>query len=198
MKKLLIIPLIASLFFLSGCFGGDETDENTETPVDEPRIESNNNFDGGEFTLNIPEEWEIIEKKDFTSDIPNGTEIVIKNNIKNPLFTANANVTKNSLTSIVSSKDYALQAASNLKTSLLNFREMNREDVKVLVDGREVDTLYMAFEGKQDQYGNPVQFLQTYAVKGHFGYIVTGAFAPSEEELVVKKVDDIVRSLEVK
>ena len=191
---------LASMVFLAGCFGGDEEvveEENTESEI-EAQDTSGNNFEGPDFTIFAPEEWEVIKKEDFTSDVPAGTVVVFRNNVKNDQFTANANITKNTIPGTITSGDYAKQAISNLKASMFNFKEIKRESTVINVDGKGVSTIYLAFEGKRKENENTVQFLQKYAVKGHIGYIITGAFLGSEEELVVKKVDAMVRSFEVR
>lgn len=196
-KKILILMYVMTMLFaFTGCFGS--SDEATEdTDKEQTQETSKNNFKGIDFSIYVPEEWETIEKKDFTSDIPQGTEIVFRNNVKNENFTANVNITKNALQNPISPEDYAKQAISNIKASMYNFSEVKRETLKIKVAEKETETLYLAFEGKRNENENTVQFLQIYATKGHVGYIVTGAFSKGEEELVVKKVDAMVRSFEV-
>ena len=196
-RKILIAVLLGtSMLFVTGCFES-ETPDTTEP--DTSQEQSQNNYQGADFSIYVPEAWEKIEKKDFTSEIPAGTEIVFRNNVKNEDFTANVNITKNTtLTNPISSADYAKQAVSNLKASMFNFNEIKRETAKILIGGTETETIYLAFEGKRNENENQVQFLQIYATKGQAGYIVTGAFSETEEELVVKKVDAMVRSFEVK
>ena len=90
-RKILIAVLLGtSLLFVTGCFES-ETPDTTEP--DTSQEQSQNNHQGADFSIYVPEAWEKIEKKILRQKSA-GTEIVFRNNVKNEDFTANVNITK--------------------------------------------------------------------------------------------------------
>ena len=189
-KMLVMLMIVFSGLSLTGCFnfGGD-----TAATVDaRSRV-----YESDEFTITIPREWEVIEKNQFTSNIPKETEVVFRNNVKNETFTATTQVLKKPLQEEVSTLDYA-RMVINRQQDLYDFRELAREEVKMKIDGREENSYLIRFEGRKAPKEKLVRYSQVYAVKGKNAYIVLAAYAPQENESVVKTMEDIVKSLSVK
>lgn len=191
-KKLLGVTLITlTLAALTGC--GTSTTQQQATPDEKSRI-----IDTPEYTLRIPREWSVIEPKDFTSDVPQETALVVRNNVKNETFTANVNIIRRSLQTTQETLDYAKEVINRQKTGLLNYKEDKRDVSKMTIGGKQVDSYVVTFEGKKDAQSDQLKFVQTYAVKGTYGYIVTGSYSLQETSDNMNAVETIVKSFSLK
>lgn len=189
-KKIAFIPLLLMTLMLSGCFG--EKEEKKVEDVTEKTYETST------FSIKIPKEWEVIEKKDFTSEIPPETEVVFRNNIKHEEFTANVNVTHNLLTQDKSSLDYGKQIIANQKASLLDYKELNRQEIEIQKGDQKEKTVLIFFEGKRLATDKLLRFMQIYGVKGRDAYIATAALRPDEDPGVSKALEKMLRSFSLK
>jgi hypothetical protein len=187
---LAIIPLV----LLGGCFnfGGDNTG-GTKTSDQNSKL-----YDTTAFTISVPKDWEVIDKKDFTSDVPAETYVVFRNNVKNETFTSNIVIVDNKLQEPLSSLEYAKRVINRQKTGLYNYTESRKEDFKISVGDKTDDTYFVLFEAKKSQDEKNVRYLQTYAVKGNDAFIVTGAVSPQEDDTVVKMIEDAVKTFKLK
>ena len=109
-KRLLILCL--STVFLTSC-GGDESGNDVDlTEVGKTLYETS------DFSIQVPKEWETVEKSSYPSNVPAQTQIDFRNNIKNEIFTANISISKKELPENISSEDFA-------KSSLGSFKKLN-------------------------------------------------------------------------
>jgi len=181
MKKISIYFLTLTLLLsLGGCFNfGDE--ETTTTPE-----EGYSTYKTDNFSINVPEKWEVIGQNEFTSDVPDVTVAVFRNNVKNETFTANVNIVSKQLQNPVSTIEYAKMVINRESSGLVGYNELTKETVFINIDGKETDTLLNRFEAKKTANENTVRYIQTYGVKGDTGFIVTGAVSPANPKVFCK------------
>ena len=195
-KSILKITLIVVLpLILAGCFGGG--DDNGEDRDTEPKAKIRV-FETGEFSVDVPFDWEVITPKDFTSEVPPNTTVAFRNNVKNANFTANLTVVHNTLPSSVSSVDHAKGLLQRHVLSLVNFSEISRTDVEVPAGGTAYPSLLVVFQGKESEDSMPKEFLQMSVVKGKEAYIITGAYLIDENQTVKDSLVEAIKSLKVK
>ena len=191
-KYTLQILLIVSVLSLGGCFGGGD-----EPDTEEPSDTGFTTYATDRFEIDVPNEWEVIDRKDFTSDVPNETVVVFRNNVKNETFTANVNIVANKLQEPVSSLEYAKLVNNRQKSGLIDYSEKSKDETTIRIGDQEVDTFLTAFEARLRTDDNLVKYIQTFGVQGSTAYIVSGAVSPSESESVVQKVEKIVKSFRI-
>lgn len=151
-----------------------------------------------EYQVTIPKAWNIIKKSDFTSDVPGNAEVVFQANRKNEVFLTNVNIVKNNLSQTLSSVDYGKIVLANQKNTLQNYVEKNREEFDTTIKGNKQRILLVKFEGKRTTTDPLLTFAQAYFVNDRTAYIITGAYASSEDPDVQKEADAIVRSFSIK
>ncbi|MBD3156772.1 hypothetical protein GF369_02990 [Candidatus Peregrinibacteria bacterium] len=192
MKRYTIaLCMIFSLIFLTGCFGS--SDDAAET-----QLENFSVYKAPTFSISVPQQWQTIEPKDFSRDIPQETQIIFRDHIQNDIFTANANVTKRILTQPISSVEYGKSMVNENKESLLNFKEISRdEEFNIAIGGQMQKTLLVMFEGKENESEPTIRIVQTYAVNGSDAYTVTAAYRTDASELQVEEAKNIVKSFKV-
>jgi len=190
-RSLSIIFLSLLVLSLGGCFNfGGSTTKSEDA--------RNQTYENSEISIQIPKEWETIEKKDFTSDVPAVTLVVFRNNVKNETFTANVNIVSNPLQETVDSVEYAKLVYNRQKNGLYDFQELKREDLKIKIGGKDTATTYLVFTAKKATDQPDVKYLQVYAVKNNLAYIVTGAVSPKENDVTVQTIESIVKSFQLK
>jgi len=186
------LTLIFSLFSLTGCFGSD-------APAETSQLQNFRVYTAPTFSMSVPNQWQTIEPKDFSSDVPQETQIVFRDNVQNDIFTSNANVTKRLLTQQTNSLDYGKSMMNENKGSLLNFKEISRdEDFNIAIGGQVQKTLLVLFEGKENEAEPTIRVVQTYAVNGIDAYTITAAYLPDSTELDAENAKNIVKSFKVK
>ena len=183
--------LISTLILLSGCSGNGNQNDKSST-------EKMQVYETEYVTMSYPQDWEIMESKDFPTGTPPSTIVIFKANIKNELFIANVNVAHGNLPQSVNPGDYAKQVIANQKATLQNYKELNREEVQISINGNPVNVTVAAFEGKRIATDPIIRFIQLYAVKDTQTYIATAAMLPTEEQSVQYAAEDIVKSLNIK
>ncbi len=189
----ILVASALSIFTLSGCFSFGDSSQ-TPKPADETTVL----YETGQFSIRIPKSWEVIDSKDFTSEVPRETVVVFRNNVKNENFTANINIVRNELQEPISTLDYAKMVLNRQKTGLYNYKESRREDTSMTIGGAATSTFFTLFEAKKTTDDKSVRYLQTYGVKAEYAYIVTGAVSPSENENMVKTMEDTIKSFQLK
>lgn len=196
MKKIyfsLIIP-----FLLAGCFGGSED----LTPSDK-KTEGFHSYSTGEFSMQIPDEWEVVTAEKFQSNVPQNTLIAFRNNVKDEKFTANVVVIKNDLPQeqTLSSLDYAKSLHQKMSQDLSSYVEIAVEQMKIFVDGKENETVFLYALGREQPESEIKKFIQISAVKGKTAYIALGSMLSTENEMntaLTEKIVTMIRSFEVK
>lgn len=183
-----------TIIFLSGC-GGSGDGNDTDTPSVEKDSQT---FETSEISIQFPKGWEIITAKDFTSEVPVGTIVGFRSPIKNETFTTNFSVLRNELPEKVETMDYAKGLLQKQSSSLIDFQELGREEVKIKVGAQATKTLMTHFQGKEMADADAKEFFQISAVKEKTAYIATAAFLLSEDEGMKKVVRSALQSLVIK
>ncbi len=191
-KKIMILGLMSVL--LTGCFGSsDGGGGDTLTLEAGEKLYSQSNF-----SIIIPQDWDVIESKDFTSNVPSGTVVDFRNNIKNEIFTANVHISIETLDEKTTSSDFAKSSKSKISTSLLSFTEIGNENVEFPYGETALEAIVLEFSGKKSADEPVIQFKQLYVVNKGIGYIVTAGFLPEEDQTVVKYIDRMLNSFSLK
>jgi hypothetical protein len=191
MKKLLI--LLAVPLILSGCLGiGEEEGATGEPTAGEIKYNHTN------FSISIPQDWEIIEEADFTSNIP--TEIIVdfRNNIKSEIFTANLNVSAINVEEGISASDLAINSKTKAEDSLVSFEGISSEKIDVPYGEGFVNGERIIFSGKKNASDPIIYFEQIYVIRNGVGYVVTAASLPEENETVVNYLNRMLNSFALK
>jgi len=192
-RKVSILVILFSLFAFTGCFDNNNPENTTS------QLKNFTTYNAPNFSISIPNQWQIIEPKDFSSEIPKETQIIFRDNIQSSSFTANANVTKRILTKPISSLEYGKQVLNENKKSLLNFKEISRdEEFNIIIGGQTQKTLFVLFEGKENEVKPTIRIAQTYAVNSSDAYTITAAYLPESLELQSETASNIVKSFKIK
>ena len=179
-NKLIVLSII--LLTLSAC--------GTSDPV---AVENPNDFISNEnFSIKIPQDWEVLRTTDFPASVPKETIAVVKNKIKSHTFTANVNIAQITVAKETTAMDIAKGTKAKIKTSLLNYKEISESTDEELT---KVTTL---FEGKKSASSPMLKFKQLYAANKEAGIIITAAYLPNEDESVVKLMDEMLDSFSLK
>ncbi|MFC1655414.1 hypothetical protein ACFL3C_00955 [Patescibacteria group bacterium] len=189
-KSLLLLP--AALLVFTGCFGGGE-----DTSED-GQLQNFTTFESTTFSISKPQQWKVIEPKDFSNDIPSETQIIFRNNVLDDRFTANANVTKKILKSPMSSYEFGRSEISETKNTLLNYKEISRdEEFNLVVSGQMQKSILIMFEGKQTEAEPTIRIVQVYAVNGTDAYTATSAYLLEADDAAVDNAKNIVKSFKI-
>jgi hypothetical protein len=192
MKKISILIFISVLLLFSGCFGGDDNSQQ------KGQLENFNTYKSATFSISKPQQWRVIEQKDFSKDVPEETLVIFRDNVLNDKFTTNANVTKEILKSQMSSYDFAKYQINKNKNTLLNYKEISRDDeFNILIGGQLQKTILIMFEGKRDEAEPTIRFLQTYAVNGNEAYTVSCAYLKDADETTIENAKNIIKSFKL-
>jgi len=181
--KRTLAALIVLIFaaFLNGCFGSSTTQTTTQTL--QP-------YNGGEFTINTDPTWKIINQTDFYAEIPKETVIAFTAPEAYDGFFINVNVIKEDLKQAVPALDYA-RANINLSAQNLTDYEKIQE---ATIDLGGTPTLIHIFQARLNPTEKLIRFVQLYATKGNYGYIVSGGMLPSTPKEMRDEVGAIVTS----
>lgn len=182
MKKKILAIILSVPLLLTGCFSSDEESDN-----------GTNNYQAADFSINVPDEWAVIESSDFTSNISAQTAVAFRSNFRSEVFTANLNVLIKDLgEENISASDYAKSSLSKIRSSLLNFQEIASEEVSL--GEAETPGYRMSFSGKTGPSQPIIQFEQLYVTDENLGFQITGAHLPDENESVVKQIEEMLDS----
>lgn len=151
-----------------------------------------------EYQITVPKAWTVVKKNEFTSDVPQNAVIVFQANRKNEVFLTNVNIVKNTLSQSISSLDYGKIVLANQKNILQNFIEKGHDEVTTSIKDSEQKVIITKFEGKRTTTDPLITFVQTYYVFDRTAYIVTAAYASSEDPEVQKEADNIVQSFSIR
>lgn len=190
MRRLFALLTLSLLF--TGCLGGGKNAEENQ------KIEGFTFFSGEKFNLQAPDAWETLNPLQWKSDIPKNTLVAFRNNVRHARFTANLVVLENELNEEVSTFDYGKAQYEKIRSELLSYREIRAEKHTIRVNGKDAETVFIYVEGKTSPDAEVRQFMQISAVNGKKAFVAMGSFLPEEAELVAKKMETAVRSLEIK
>lgn len=194
--KLLFFSLLF-VFSLSGCFsldGNSSAQNGDERSVDE----QSKVYETQDYSAILPKDWQVIEKDEFTSDIPPETQVVFRNNVKNETFTATVTVVAKSLLEPVSSLEYGKLVHNRESTGLIDFKETQKDTVRIKIGDQEIETLFRVYEGRKAPNESLIRYYETYAVKDNKAYIIAGGVHPRENENVIQTVQNIVKSFQLR
>lgn len=188
-KKISVLLISATL--LTGCFGSDNTNDNTST-IGKALYQTE------AFTISIPQDWEVLDQSNLTSNISGNTVVAFRNNIKNEIFTANLAISINPAPSDFTSIDIAKQGKANAKTSLISFQEFAEEEHVVTSSNNNIPTLITNFRGKEEATAPLINFEQLHIINNGTQYTLTGASYVEDDESVVKLIDEMIKSFSLK
>ncbi len=196
MKKILLTFLGATIVLSSACsIGGGGNEPAGGTGVEQSVMQT---LGTDEYSVTLPKAWNIVKKSEFTSDVPKNAEVVFQANRKNEIFLTNVNIIKNNLSQTLSPLDYGKIVIANQKNTLQNYVEKNREEFDTTIKGNKQRIVLVKFEGKRTTTDPLLTFSQAYFVNDRTAYVITGAYANSEDPDVQKEADAIVRSFSIK
>lgn len=169
--------------FLSGC-GGDEGQGTQGLKT----------YEGGEFTISIDPTWKIINQSDFYSEIPKETVVAFTTPESYDGFFINVNIVKEDLRQKVDSIDYGRANINLSAQNLTAYRKI--QEVKLEVGGQPA--LLHIFEARLNPSEKLIKFVQLYATRGNFGYIVSGGMLPSTPKEIRDLVGATVTSFQLR
>jgi hypothetical protein len=184
LSKLSAVIILSGLAaFLSGCGGSAQTPS-----------ASLKTYDGGEFTINIDPSWKIINQSDFYAEIPKETLVAFTAPEAYDGFFINVNVVKEDLKQAISSLDYG---RANINLSAQNLTDYQKvQEVQMDMGGKPV--LLHIFQARLSPSEKLIKFVQIYATKGNYGYIVSGGMLPDTPQATRDLVGSIVTSFALK
>ncbi|MFH1284071.1 MAG: hypothetical protein ABIH78_00560 [Candidatus Peregrinibacteria bacterium] len=178
----LAIPLM-----LTGCFS-----TNTTSPAG-----TTSAYETANFTINVPTDWEILEKADFTSNVPASTIVAFRNNIKSDIFNANLNILVEN-TSIKDLPDFVKSATEITKNTLISYQEIDTQNIEVPYGSTILPGIIVRFQGKQTAPDSIIEFRQLFVINNGSVYTLTGAYLPDEDESVVNYINEMINSFSLK
>ncbi|MBU0981345.1 hypothetical protein KKC94_01505 [Patescibacteria group bacterium] len=184
MKKILTLLLTATLIF-SACGGG----KSNVSSEDEPYFYT---YKTSEFTIAAPDTWDT--QTAFTSDYPDSLRVAFKNNIKESDFVANVTVIREDNKNDFTNFDYSQEKLDSHSDSLLNFKLLSQEEVKLYVGSSESSTYLNTFQGKNTSSGPTLEFMQVNLTKGSHAWTVTATYMPEEDDFVIERMDKMLKS----
>lgn len=189
LQKRLFFFGIVSVFILGGCFnfgGSANTSDTFKT------------YETNEFTVQVPKEWEIIEKKDFAQEVPQDGVVVFRNNVKNENHTAVVSIVRKNFQNPIPNLEFGNLIDNKNKVSLYEFKSLKKDTIKASISGKEEETFFLSFEGKEAADAAVLRYLQIPMGKGNNGFIITGTISLQENENTIKLIEEIVKSLKLK
>ena len=187
-KTLLTIISLSATLLLTGCGSGNN-------PALDSTVEGGQ-FISSDFAIDIPDTWEVLTE--FENSYPDNSLVVLRNNVKANTFIANVNLTYEETSKNFNLSTYADHMFTTHRDTLTDFREISREALKITVNGSPATTVLNVFEGKRSSGSETLRFLQTYGFKGNMVYTVTGMYNTREDSFVREKVENTIRSFEIK
>ena len=186
-KKIIILTLL--VFLLSSCFWWDSTD----APEESTWLTLNETQDFGFF---VPASWEVLKDNSSLVPTPQNWRIALavtskeaKNNIYNNLV-----VLKEEIKQKISSSDYSILNNSGSKWEYLNYKELEKKDIKF--DGWANSKLYI-FKARYNEKTPTLNFLQTWVICWNDKwFFLTIALNPEIKSF--KKYENILKTFKCK
>lgn len=190
-KTLTILGLTSSLLF-SAC-GGDSKDP--EQIKKEAEAAGKIIYENEEFSIQLPKDWEVIEKNSYPSNVPAEIIVAFRSNIKNEIFTANLNIAKKELQEKeMTVRDFAKGSLAVTKNSLMNFNLIAEDEGEI----GDIKTYILEFEGKKTSSEAIIHFKQLYIANNGLIYTLTTSYLPTEDESVVNALQEMLDSFSLK
>jgi hypothetical protein len=184
-KSLAAIIILIFASFLSSCLGsGGDTSgtQNLQT------------YEGGEFVISIDPTWKIINQSDFYAEIPKETVVAFTTPEAYDGFFINVNVIKEDLKQEIPAVDYA---RANINLSAQNLTDYEKiQEAQIDLGG--IPTLVHIFQARLNPTEKLIRFVQLYATKGNYGYIVSGGMLPSTPKEIRDQVGAVVMSFRLR
>ena len=191
LKKIFLSGLAGLvLLTLGGCGSDDVSDTSGDLTVQ--------HYDGVTFSIDVPRDWEVIERNNMPSSIPPETVVAFRNNVKNSFFVASVIVARFVADKPLSNADFATFMMQKHRDTAYDFTELGRETVTLRVGDENVETMIFSFQGRDGFDGDLTVFRETYLVSNDHSYIVTAAHGQSEDESVVIQLEDALKSFVLK
>lgn len=189
-EKITILGL-ASILLLSAC--GNDTKDPDQIKK-EAEAAGKIIYDTEELSIQLPKDWEVIEKNSYPSNVPPEIVVGFRNNIKSDIFTANLTIAKKELAGETLTRDFAKSSLAMIKKSLMGFNLISENEGKT----GEMDTYILEVEGKKNSSEPIIHFKQLYIVNRGFGYTFTASYLPTEDESVVNALQEMLDSFALK
>lgn len=196
MKKIIIYVLfLVSFFTFTGCLGS--TSNNGATSVTQDL--SIKIYETSDFSIKIPRDWETIEQADMRSDIPPEVRVMFLNNVKDPFYTASIVITSQALDIEYNNLDFAKLMVDKHKDTVNDFAELSRESINLKNSkGESVESMLFKFQGRETYDSDLINVQETYFVDGKTVYTITCGYAPYEDQGVIVKLTDALKSFQIK
>lgn len=186
LKKLCAMALVLLVvFFLNSCKSKDSGDA-AKTGL--------KSYDGTDFTINIVPTWKVITPTEFYAEIPRETMVAFTSPEAYDGFFINVNILKEDLRQPVSTIDYARANINLSAQNLTNYEKIQETDVQV---GSQKSLLHI-FQARLNPAEKTIKFIQVYATKGNYGYVVTGGMLPDTPQAIRDQVGIMVTSFRLK
>lgn len=181
-----LATLIVILFvgLLSACGGGDDSSVTQSLKA----------YDGGEFILNIDPTWKIINQSDFYAEIPKETLVAFTTPEAYDGFFINVNIIKEDLKQNIPSIDYGRANINLAAQNLTDYQKL--QEAKVEVGGKPA--LLHIFQARLNPTEKLIKFIQVYATKGNYGYIVSGGMLPDTPKAIRDIVGATITSFDLR
>jgi hypothetical protein len=201
-----IALIFTSLFLLSACGSSPTTDTTTGTPTttgttnvaDDLAKQGKILYQGTDFTIAIPDRWEVISKDDFTSNFPAETAVAFRNNVKNEIFTANITISVQPLEVDIPAEDFGKNSIKKQKEYILDFKDTRNSVQDLTYQNGKIKTYFVQSEGKKSAIDPLVKFAQLFIVNNKKAYTITAAYLPNEDENVVNAINEMINSFALK
>lgn len=187
MKKILVAGFFSLL--LAGCGGNDAPDVNYDLTVQR--------YDGGAFSIDVPRDWQVIERNNMTWSIPTETVVAFRNNVKNPFFIASIVVSKFITDAPLANEDFATLMIQKHQDTVFDYTELGRETATLRAGGADFETVIFSFQGRDSFDGDLTVFREVYLATPDHAYVVTAAHGQSEDAGVVIQLEDALKSFQL-
>lgn len=196
MNKKAVLSVILLSTLLTGCL------DSNPSSSDEQKIPTGfHEYNGEGFSLQIPDEWEVVSSTSFSSAVPKNTIVAFRSNLRSARFTPNVAILKNELSQEITAADYASALKQKIINELANFREIQIEKTNIKIAGKDEETLFIYVEGREGTDKDLKRFVETAGVKGRTAFIAAGALLADDSAAgkgAADKIQRIIRSFEIK
>lgn len=195
----MIVTAIFGSLFVYGCGGSDDDgDTPTDTTTTDLEKQGKVMYQGKDFTIVIPQKWDVISPEEFTSNYPKEVVISFRNNIKNEIFTANITIAVTALENEISSEDFGKNSVKKQKEFIPEFKETKTSKQDLTFKEEKILTYFIQSEGKKSAQDPLLKFAQLFAVYNKKAYTISASYLPTEDENVVNAINEMINSFSLK